>query len=93
LTIACREEYLTTKDKNDRTEEAIADKKDEIRAFEKKIQQAEMSYNKDKEQMRDQLKQKQIEVDGILQEVNRLKDTNAESLNKSQSSLTQLNEE
>ena len=91
--LQCREELLTTKDKTDRCEEFISDKKDEIAVVESKTKKVENTYKKEKERMKDQLKQRQMEIENIQQEINRLKDTSAQTLSQSNKSLETLRQE
>jgi len=88
-----KEELLTLREKIDKFEESTSDKKDEIINIENKTKKLETSYKKEKERMKDQLKQKQMEIENIHQDINRIKDASADSLAQSNKSVETLRQE
>jgi hypothetical protein len=59
--------------KLDRTEEQCSDKKEEIALWEAKLHKLEADYKKEKERMKDKLRQKQMEFDSIQAEAGRMR--------------------
>jgi len=91
--IAGQDELLTYQEKVDKSEEIAADKKEEVSNLEGKLAKLKNTYKKEKEAMNEKVKQKQLEIDSVHQEINKLKDQSNENLANSRKSAEKLNQE
>eukprot|EP01117_Protostelium_nocturnum_P016711 TRINITY_DN6680_c1_g1_i1.p1 TRINITY_DN6680_c1_g1~~TRINITY_DN6680_c1_g1_i1.p1 ORF type:complete len:663 (-),score=223.34 TRINITY_DN6680_c1_g1_i1:50-1936(-) len=86
-------EHLSLTDQIERLEESISVHLDSISRLEEEIRTTEAQYETDKEKLKDFVNSRQVEISSAVQDIKSIQDSIADSLSKSQFSLTQQNEE
>jgi SMC interacting uncharacterized protein involved in chromosome segregation len=88
--LRARDDFIATKERADRVEEQNIEKRQENEFAENKLKKLEAQYKREKDRLREVMLSKHKEQDDLINEINRLRDLNADSLARSKKSVEVL---